>query len=205
MMHGERRIIIGGVIALMIIPAAMFFLHREKAPVVDTNATSAIPVPGAPGAVHAHVAFVVNILGVQQNFTDPDKYMLQSKRAHFEDGNPVILHKHTTGVTIPFFLSTLKIFLNKDCIDFEERDPPVKYCTNATNTLRMIVNGGEIPDPEVYEVQNNDRILVTYGPESGAHLKLIFNQVPHVSDFKELTTGEAEPNAIPDKGVSPTP
>jgi hypothetical protein len=210
MPRAERLIIIVGLLALTIIPSIVLYVHRDKTSIVEQKNSNTIPTPGAPGAMHAHISFVVNILGQQQAFTDVKKYMLQSKLVHFEDNNPLVMHKHTTGITVPFFLLTLKIGMTKDCIDFQDREPSVKYCTNATNTLRMIVNGNEVPDPERYDVQNNDRILVTYGPETGVRLKLLFNQVPPVPEFSDASLHEikqdaASPSAAPGDAAPNTP
>ena len=168
----------------------LFRSHPTESVLVKVD-PNAIPVPGAPGAQHWHASLIVHVNGRVFDFRD-DKYMLQSKLVHFEDDDPFVVHKHTTGVTIPYFLSTLKVFLDASCIEFQNIDIAEKYCTNATNTLRFLVNGVEVPDPVRYDIKHNDRYLVYYGPLSGVQLKFLANQVPPVPEFKEKTLEELE-------------
>jgi hypothetical protein len=166
-------------------------LIRSVTPCGKKGAVDVVPTPGVPGAQHWHASLVVYVNGKAFNFLDK-KYMLQSKLVHFEDNDPYIVHKHTTGVTIPYFLSTLKVFMDNSCIDFQNLEVPEKYCTNATNTLRFLVNGEEVKDPVHYDIQHNDHYLVYYGPLSGIQLKFLSNQVPNVPEFKEKTVEDLE-------------
>jgi hypothetical protein len=192
MTRAERLIVLIGLIALITVPSTLLYMNgRGGTPTTATSTSDQIPTPGSPGAQHWHASLLVSINDKVIDFKDP-KYMLQSKLVHFEDNNPFFVHKHTTGITIPYFLSTLKIFMQNDCIDFEDGDTPLKYCTNATSSLHMLVNGTEVPDPARYEIQNNDRILVMYGSAKGAQLKLLANQVPEVPEFRELTLTELQ-------------
>jgi len=191
MSRTERTIILGGILALIAIPSLMLFFSRPTEPVVTAVDSNAIPVPGAPGAQHWHASLVVHVNGRAFDFGEK-KYMLQSKLVHFEDDDPFVVHKHTTGVTIPYFLSTLKVFLDAECIEFQNIEPSQKYCANATNTMRFLVNGEEIADPSRYDIKHNDRYLVYYGPLKGVQLRFLSNQIPPVPEFKEKTLEELE-------------
>jgi hypothetical protein len=185
----ERVIILGGILALIIVPSLALYLSHPSESVEKISEEGNVPVPGAPGAQHWHAALIVYVNGQGFDFGD-NKYMLQSKLVHFEDDDPYIVHKHTTGVTIPYFLSTLKVFMDSTCIDFQNLETPERYCTNATNTLRFLVNGEEVADPTRYDIKHNDRFLVYYGPLTGIQLKFLSNQVPFVPVFKEKTLEE---------------
>jgi hypothetical protein len=186
-------IILWGIIALITIPSLVLFFSHPTDPVSQAanQDENGIPTPGAPGAQHWHASLVVNINGRTVDFNGK-KYMLKSKLAHFEDDDPYVVHKHTTGITIPYFLSTLKVFLDDKCIDFQDRDPAEKYCTNASSTLHFLVNGEEMKEPAKYEIKHNDRFLVYYGPLSGIQLQFLANQVPQVPEFIEKTIQELE-------------
>jgi hypothetical protein len=200
MSRTERMIILFGILALIAIPSVvLLFAHPTEPASVTKNAHSAtVPIPGAPGAQHWHASLVVHVNGQAFDFGDK-KYMLQSKLVHFEDDDPFVVHKHTTGVTIPYFLSTLKVFMDDKCIDFQTLETPERYCSNASSTLRFLVNGEEVADPLHYEIKHNDRYLVYYGPLSGVQLKFLSNQVPVVPEFREKTL-EEEVESLRDDG-----
>ncbi len=186
MSRTERMIILFGILALIAIPSLVLFFSHPTESVETAETSTSIPTPGAVGAQHWHASLVVHVNGKVIDFQDR-KYMLQSKLVHFEDDDAFIVHKHTTGVTIPYFLSTLKVFLDEKCIDFQNLETPEKYCSNASSTLRFLVNGEEVTDPTRYEIKHNDRYLVYYGPLTGIQLKFLSNQVPVVPEFIEKT------------------
>lgn len=187
----ERMVILGGILALIAVPSLVLYVSHPTEPVPVLVNPNAIPVPGAPGAQHWHASLVVHVNGTAFDFGEK-KYMLQSKLVHFEDDDPFVVHKHTTGVTIPYFLSTLKVFLDAECIEFQNIESPQKYCSNATNTLRFLVNGKEVEDTARYEIKHNDRFLVYYGPLTGIQLQFLANQVPVVPEFREKSIEELE-------------
>ena len=107
------------------------------------------------------------------------KYMLKSKSVHMEDGNCYVIHKHATGVTLPTFFHSIGVELSASCI---ETPAEGKFCNDGTKTLRAVINGKEMPisDLPYYELQNNDHILINYGPEEGLTLRFKYNQVPPI-------------------------
>lgn len=185
----ERTIILMGVLALIVIPTLALYLSHPGESVEGTPKENEVPVPGVAGAQHWHASLVVHVDGQAFDFGEK-RYMLQSKLVHFEDDDPFTVHKHTTEVTIPYFLSTLQVYLDDECIDFQNLETPKRYCTNATNTLRFLVNGEEVADPTRYDIKHNDRFLVYYGPLTGVQLRFLANQVPEVPVFREKTVEE---------------
>ncbi len=121
---------------------------------------------GAVGSEHTHMDIQTYVDAAPVNFNLP-QYQLQSSYVHFEGGQGGVVHKHATGVTIGFMLSTLKMDLSKDCLSMNG----VKYCSQGDKTLKVFVNGKQIEQPEKYEMENLDKILVSYGNESQEQLK----------------------------------
>lgn len=137
-----------------------------------------IPSLGIPGSAHKHASLLLMIGNRVVDFCDA-KYMLKSPLAHFEDGNCYVVHVHATGVTLVTFLKTIGVEVTSQCVVIPGE---AKHCNDAQHTLRTVVNGSEIPIPELsyYEIRNNDHILINYGPETGYMLKFKYNQVPPV-------------------------
>ena len=179
----EKRIIRIGFLALLLIPFGTFVAMRvASSPSFESKPST--PTPGVLWAQHWHMSFVLYVNGKRVDLGSRE-YMLRSKLAHFEDGDPSVIHKHTTGITLPYFLKTLKISLSDNCIQFGNLIPPETYCTNATSSLHTIINGEDMGAVENYELQNNDRILVYYGDDTPTYRKFLFNQVPPVPAFIE--------------------
>lgn len=171
----KRLYVIALVLALLFSGSAFvykFFLFSPP------SMKRVIPVIGAEGSTHAHMSMFIMIKDRVVNFCDP-KYMEKSLLVHFEDNNCYVIHKHATGITLVEFLNTIGVDLTTKCMTIPGEE---KYCSDEINTLRVVINGGEVPISELsyYELRNNDHILLNYGPEVGNILLFKYNQVPVV-------------------------
>lgn len=161
---GKSNLIPYVVVGLLIAGAAYAILN------LGSGSSTAI---GAVGSEHKHIDIATYINGVPVNFNLP-QYQLQSSYVHFEGAQGGVVHKHATGVTIGFMLSTLKMDLSKDCLSANG----VKYCSQGDKALKVFVNGKQIEQPEKYEMKNLDKILVSYGNESQEQLKKQLDSIP---------------------------
>jgi hypothetical protein len=146
---------------------------------VPPRAPRIIPELGKAGSTHAHVSMLMFVGGDAVNFCEP-RFMLKSQFVHFEDNNCRVIHKHATGVTLPIFFKTIGVELGETCITLPFNAK--QYCNDDTNHLRVMVNGGEVPIPDLtyYELRNNDHVLINYGREEGGMLRFKYNQVPAI-------------------------
>lgn len=138
-----------------------------------------IPELGKAGSTHAHISMLMFIGGTAVNFCE-QRFMLKSQFVHFEDNNCRVIHKHATGVTLPIFFKTIGVELSETCLTLPFGTE--KHCSNDTKHLSVIVNGKEVPIPDLtyYELRNNDHILINYGAEEGGMLRFKYNQVPAI-------------------------
>jgi len=174
-----------GLAILFIVGAYMYKTYAN----IPTLPTRKIPVVMAPDTAHTHSSLLVMIGDKVVNFCSR-RYMLRSPSVHFENDDCFVVHKHSLGVTLPMFFKTIGVALSPSCITTPDEG---KHCTNSTDALRVVLNGKEISvdDLTYYELQNNDHILVNYGPEKDALLLLKYNQVPSIP----LNVNEPEPVA----------
>lgn len=112
---------------------------------------------GEPGGVHWHADFEVVIDGDRVDFAK-DKYMLQSRYVHLENGDGTTIHKHATDVPLAYFFKTIGWKLTEECL---VTDTGNSYCTGEGGRLRITVNGDEIADPQ-YKFKDGDTIEVIY-------------------------------------------
>ena len=176
MNSGKKGLYVGAIIiALLFSGSAFVYKFFLLAPPVVKRP---IPDIGVAGSTHVHASMLIMIGDRVVDFCDA-KYMLRSPLVHFEDNNCYVIHKHATGITLVEFLKTIGVDITTTCITIPNEG---KHCTDNTNTLRVVINGGEVPITELtyYELRNNDHILINYGPEVGDILKFKYNQVPTI-------------------------
>jgi hypothetical protein len=130
-------------------------------------------VPGGPenagalGSEHSHAALLVKIFGDKFDFSAP-AYQIKSSWIHFEGRDGSTIHKHATGVTLGYLFDTLKLGLDDQCFVFQDGR---SFCTNEDYSLVFYINGEQIPDIRDYEIQEDDRVLISYGAETPEELQ----------------------------------
>jgi hypothetical protein len=130
-------------------------------------------------------------------FTD-DKYQSSTAHTHhaslhFHDGNDEVIHRHADNVTLVEFFESIKMELNNECLTL---DTGTQYCTNATDTLILIVNNERITDIVNYIFAEEDRILMYYGDPTNPNIP---DYIKGVTDLACMYSG-----TCPERGTPPT-
>ena len=129
--------------------------------------TSTNNVPGAPenagklGAEHIHASMLVKIFGDKFDFSTPN-YQVKTPWIHFENQDGDTIHRHSTGVELEFLFNSMNIAVDDNCFVFPDGR---QFCTNEDYSLKFYVNQQLVKDLREYIVQEDDRILITYGNE----------------------------------------
>jgi hypothetical protein len=147
--------------------------------------------------VHVHGDFRLYIGDERIRFNDP-KYQSATGNAHhaslhFHDGNDEVIHRHADGVTLVEFFDSIGMKLTNDCLTL---DTGTNYCTNATDTLMLIVNNERTMDIENYIFAEEDRILIYYGDPTNPKIR---DYTIGVTDLACLYSG-----TCPERGTPPT-
>jgi hypothetical protein len=133
----------------------VFINMTETAPGGPENA-------GALGSAHDHAGILVSIFGDSFDFSAP-AYQIKSTWIHFEGRDGTTVHKHATGVTLGYLFDTLQLRVDEQCFTFQDGR---NFCTNDDYKLRFFVNDEESTDIRELEIEEDDRILITYGAET---------------------------------------
>lgn len=159
-----------------------FFWVSEEEPgaVTKENKGEAAPTPGELGSDHAHANLFVIINNNLVEMAE-DKYMLKNEAIHLENSDGLTIHKHATGITVSYFLSTLGFKMSQTCLSLDTGE---QFCNTGGKKLSMVVNGAFITDFSAYEIAQGDQVLVNYGSEGKTGLLIKFNNIPPVP--KEL-------------------
>jgi len=147
--------------------------------------------------VHEHADFKVYINGTVLDFTLP-KYQSSEdaplhEYTHLHDGVGHIIHKHRTGVTVGDFITSLGMQFTRNCF---VSDTGEEFCNGEKEALTFFVNGVSNDQFGDYELHDLDRILISYGSESGG---MIQAQMQSVTDEACIYSEKC-----PERGEAPT-
>ena len=148
-----------GVIAVIVGYAAYLFTELDTS-VGPENA-------GELYSDHAHAAILVKIFGDKFDFSS-SAFQLKSPWTHFEGGDGSTIHKHATGVTLGDLFDSLPVGFNEECFEFQNGR---SFCTNAEYELVFYINGEKMTDIRDHEIEEDDRILISYGTETQEELE----------------------------------
>ena len=130
--------------------------------VTSTNNVSGAPEnAGKLGAEHIHASMLVKIFGDKFDFSTPN-YQVKTPWIHFENQDGDTIHRHSTGVELEFLFNSMNIAVDDNCFVFPDGR---QFCTNEDYSLKFYVNQQLVEDLREYIVQEDDRILITYGNE----------------------------------------
>ncbi|MDA1125110.1 MAG: protein-disulfide isomerase, partial [Crenarchaeota archaeon] len=116
---------------------------------------------GKLGADHVHASLLVNIFGDKFDFSTPN-YQVKTPWIHFENQDGDTIHSHSTGVELEFLFNSMKLATNENCFVFPDGR---QFCTNEDYSLKFYINQQLVKDIREYVIQEDDRILITYGNE----------------------------------------
>jgi len=125
-------------------------------------------VPGAPpgsgvlGDDHTHTSILVRIFGDKFDFSSP-AFQIKSSWIHFEGQDGDTIHRHSTGVTLGYLFETLGITVNFECFIFPDGR---QFCENDDYSIKFFINHEQVSDIAGYVIDENDRVLISYGNES---------------------------------------
>jgi len=145
---------------------------------------------GEYGSDHAHAAIAVFVDGIQVNFGLP-QFQISSKYIHFENNNPYLIHKHATSVPIEMLFASFEMKITQDCIIFHPGKSvdikTGKYCTDQDQSLTFYVNGEKYYDISQYEIEHNDRILISFGDAESISKQLAYLESLKILDIPKKT------------------
>ena len=129
---------------------------------MDSNIPGAPPNAGKLGDEHEHASLLVRIFGDKFDFTSPT-YQIKSSWIHFEDRDGTTIHRHSSGVTLGYLFANLGIDIDSECYKFPDGR---QFCSNEDYRLKYYINHQIVKDVNDYVLEEDDRILITYGSET---------------------------------------
>ena len=140
---------------------------------MGTDTPGAPPGAGKLGDEHEHASMLVRIFGDKFDFS-ATTYQIKSSWIHFEESDGNTIHRHSSGVTLDYLFGTLGIGIDEDCYIFADGR---QFCTNEDYSLKYFINGDSVNNINDYVIQDDDRILISYGGETNEQITKQINEV----------------------------
>ena len=156
-----------GIIGLIVGYASFTFVT------MGTDTPGAPPGAGKLGNEHEHASMLVRIFGDKFDFS-ATTYQIKSSWIHFEESDGNTIHRHSSGVTLGYLFDSLGIGIDENCYVFSDGR---QFCTNEDYSLKYFINGDRVNSINDYVVQDDDRILISYGGETEEQLTDQLNEV----------------------------
>lgn len=159
-------------------------------------------------AIHEHADFALFIDGEQYSFNQPAMVSEEGEDAdrvhpylHIHPPRYTVVHVHLSASTWEEFFDSLGFTLKDATISGVERDQAclempdgAKHCAGAGKTLRFFRNGVEVDGIAATEIQDMERVLITFGNASGEE---IARQLAAVTDQACVPGGWCLDRAVP--------
>ena len=130
------------------------------------------PQIGPIGSTHQHIDLLIHVDGqiIDLNQT---QYAHQSNYAHLHQNETDVIHLHAINIPLNWFMDSLNIPITDSSLTLDGQT----YNEDELNKLHIIINGEEIDDIE-YVLQDEDKLLVLYGPENEEEIEAIIELIP---------------------------
>ncbi|MCY3854049.1 MAG: protein-disulfide isomerase [Thaumarchaeota archaeon] len=122
---------------------------------------------GKLGDEHIHASILVRIFGDKFDFSLP-AYQIKNSWIHFEARDGSTIHMHSTGVKLGYLFESLGITITENCYIFPDQR---EFCTNEKYSLKFYINQKKIDSITNYVINENDRILISYGNENESQIQ----------------------------------
>jgi hypothetical protein len=129
--------------------------------------TSVIPVYGEVLEKQADAVVLVKIFGDEFTFEHPN-YQMKNPHIFFADGDGNSIHRYHEDATMELLFNSMNIGIDHQCYVFPDGKA---FCTTDEYSMKYFLNGKLVSDIRDHVVQNNDRILITFGGETDKQIQ----------------------------------
>jgi len=174
----SKSVIFSIIVALLIVIGAYFLKFGDtNLQMLEGDYKRSELEIGSLGEEHSHMSILIFIEDKLLSL-DGEIYAEKADAAHFHDNDGTVIHKHTKGVTLPFFLETLGIKITPSCLTLDTEEV---FCSESESnkTLSVYINRKKINEHlGSQELRDGDKILINYGSDNEVQTTLKLNSVP---------------------------
>ena len=168
----KKLLLFGGAVAMLLaIGVIVLFSNQDKPSMFDISKTQTEETNMSQD-IKASFAIFTN--GTFRIFT-ASMYHNLSEDVFIESSNPNVVNVKKAGISWGDFFETLPMELSSQCLTTGTGQT---FCSNGTQTLKFYINGEFDSDALDREINEGDRLLVSYGNESDSQVTEQLQQIP---------------------------
>ncbi len=130
-------------------------------------------------SIHEHATILAKVFGDGFDFTHSD-FQLQDPRINFEPAEPNVIHRTSDAATVGLLFDTLGMHLSLQCFAFNDGR---EFCSNGKDELKFYVNDQKKDDISEYVLAEDDRILISYGPENESEVEGQLSELESMAQY----------------------
>jgi hypothetical protein len=129
--------------------------------------TSVIPVHGEVLEKQADAGVLVKIHGDEITFWH-STHQMKDPHIFFADGNVNSIHRYHEDATMEILFNGMSVGIDDQCYVFPDGKA---FCTTDEYSLKYFINDKSVSGIGDYIIQDNDRILITFGGETDEQIQ----------------------------------
>lgn len=102
---------------------------------------------------------LVKIFDDTYGFSSPE-FHLKDDKINIEPAQPDLIHRNSPDATLGYFFQTIGIKLTQNCLVLPDSR---EFCSDSSYSLKFFVNDKEEQDVAKYLINEDDKILISYG------------------------------------------
>lgn len=168
----RKQVIISVLIGIVVCAGvSMFLVWKLRTPLMPDPIEVQTVIPKE---VSIKAGFAIMTNGIFRDFSDP-KYHNQSPDVYIDSSNVNIVNIKKDGITWQDFFSTLPMTVAKDCL---RTGTGQLFCNGTDGRLVFYLNGEIVDNVLERQIENGDRLLITYGRLTEGVIRNQYLRVP---------------------------
>lgn len=172
-MKNSILILVALLIALI---GGYYFFNNPSVKKEDKSIIDTTPFPSPIININKQAKYLIFTNKLKRNFSAV-KYHHQSEEVFIQSDEPSIIYIKKNKITWDDFFQTLPMKLTNSCLTTGDGET---LCTNNSSSLKFYLNGIEVENLLEFEIQNEDKLLISYGDNSK---ETIENQLQQLNEI----------------------
>ena len=105
------------------------------------------------------------------------QYTQQSQDVYLDSKFPGIIRIKTSPHLWEILLDTTPLDITSDCLTIDQRST---YCSDGKKTVKIFLNDTKITSLDNRTIKDGDRLLLSFGDETGVEIERQLNNIPTV-------------------------
>ena len=133
--------------------------------------------------INERATLLIKIFDDTFGFSQPEFY-LQDPQINIEPAESNVLHRNSDDAPIGFFFDSVGMKLTSECLVLPDDR---QFCSNEEYSLGFYVNGNKQDDISQYLINEDDKILISYGPDNKQEIENQLKELDSIAKYNYHT------------------